>query len=268
MKRIALIALFLGLTWMAFAAQGNTPSAMDDFARRLELAEASRSCKTDSESGKTVCETTLANSVSTGKSKAGDHISLRTYFSTNATEPLITLLEGTIIEVRSRGKNQQSSLLRVRIDKAVRKDRQEFPVEARIVALASPPSVKEGLDLPTIIVDRFPRVPEDDERQPGERKVSDEERRTSPLDSVLDLPSQHRVVCDDKQKKASHQIPCSDLLTARGVYGYKAIELEPAKPDSPAESVLTSKRSNITFKAGTVLVLEIEKLPSAKSGVQ
>jgi len=213
----------------------------------------------------TICETILLQSISTKKSKPGDSLSLKTYLSMNAKDPPVMLLEGTVVEAKSKGAGQRQSFLRVRVDRAVRKDGGEMPIEARIVALASRDSFQEGWNYPVIIADRYPRSPEDDERQPGEIKTSDREPHTSPLDSLSDSPTRFRVVCNDKKKLTPQQQPCSEVLKARGVYGYKKLELEPPKGDSPAESALTSQGDNVTLKAGTILVLEIEKLPTTKS---
>jgi hypothetical protein len=89
--------------------------------------------------------------------------------------------------------------------------------------------------------------------------LSEDQRQTSPLDSVSALPVHYKVVCPKKEKKTS-LAQCKNLLEARGVYGYKTVTLEPADPASPAESVLTSKK-NILFHAGTVLVLEVKDIP-------
>jgi hypothetical protein len=99
--------------------------------------------------------------VDTKKNKAGDPIPVRTYLATCSAEVPITMLDATIEEVQSRVKGR--SLLRIRIDKAVRKDGRELPVEARIVAVISQSSVSERWDFPVIIEDRFPRIPEDDQ---------------------------------------------------------------------------------------------------------
>jgi hypothetical protein len=139
------------------------------------------------------------------------------------------MLDAAIVEVQSRVNDR--SVLRIRIDKALGKDGREVPIEAKIVALASQSSVTEGWRSPFIIADRFPRIPEDDQRLPGERR----------------------------EKKPS-VAPCKNLLEARGVYGYKTVTLGPADPTSPAESVLTSKK-DILFHAGTVLVLEVKNIP-------
>jgi hypothetical protein len=118
----------------------------------------------------------------------------------------------------------------MRIDKAVGKDGGEIPVEARIVALVSKSSGKRRIEewqFPATIVDRFPRTPEDDQRLPGEKKLSEEQAHTSPLDSMPDIPVYYKIVCLDKKKKASAD-PCANLLGARGAYSYKKVALEPA----------------------------------------
>ncbi len=200
-----------------------------------------------------VCEIVLSQSVDAKRAKSGDHIILRTNLVTGPTEEPITILDAAIVEVQSGVKN--GSVLRIRIDKAVRKDGREIPVGARIVALASQSSVTERWQFPGIIVDRFPRIPEDDQRLPGEKKLSEDQAHVSPLDSMPDFPVYSKVVCPNKKKNASAN-QCTNLLEARGVYGYKNVMLEPVNPASPAESMLTSKK-NIAFHAGTVLVVEV-----------
>jgi len=229
-----------------YQSQGN------EVARSLDTS----SCKGDFKSGEMVCETVLPRSVGTKRNQGGDRILMRTNFVTSSGAEPITVLDASIVEVQLGVKGRHA--LRIRIDKAVLKNGQEVPVEAKIVAVASQSSVVEWWGFPAIIADRFSRIPEDDERLPGEKKLSEDQRRTSPLDSIAELPVHYRVVCPKKQQKASVK-PCTNLLEARGVYGYKAVTLEPSDPASPAESVLTSKK-NILFDTGTVLILELKNI--------
>ena len=244
---------------LLFSTISGVPSAQANQAQGDELARLldTSSCRGNFQSGEMVCEFVLPRSVGTKKNKTGDHILIPTDLVTSSTKEPITMLDAAIVEIQSRVNDR--SVLRIRIDKALRKDGREVPVEAKIVALASQSSVTDGWRSPPIIVDRFPRIPEDDQRLPGERKLSEDQRQTSPLDSVSALPVHYKVVCPKKEKKPS-VAPCKNLLEARGVYGYKTVTLEPADPNSPAESVLTSKK-NILFHAGTVLVLEVKNIP-------
>jgi hypothetical protein len=251
MKPIILLVLLSRATSGISCEQVN--QAPDDLARLLDTS----SCAGNFQSGKMVCEIVLRHSVNAKRIKSGDHIILRTNLITSSVEEPITTLDASIVEVQS-GVNG-GSVLRIRIDKAVGKDGREIPVEARIVALVSQSSVSEGSQFPAIIADRFPRTPEDDQRLPGEKKLSEDQPHTSSLDSMPNIPVHYKVVCLDKKKKSSAN-PCTNLLDARGVYGYKKVTLEPADAASPTESVLTSKK-NIQFTAGTVLVLEVKNIP-------
>lgn len=254
MKRpiILLLVVFFGATPEISIGQVNQAQA-DDLSKLLDAS----SCGGNSQSGRKVCEIVLPRSVDAKKNKSGDHIILRTNLIKSSTEEPITMLDAVIVGARSGAHG--GSILRIRINKAVRKDGRDVPVEAKIVALVSQSSVAERWRSPFIIADRFPRIPEDDQRLPGERKLSEDQRQTSPLDSVSALPFHYKVVCSKKEKKASIN-PCTSLLEARGVYGYKTVTLEPADPASPAESVLSSKK-NIVLRAGTVLVLEVKNVP-------
>lgn len=207
--------------------------------------------------GGQVCEAVLPRSLDTKTSKVGDHIVLRTALFTAPAESPITTLDASIIEVRPRVKGS-SSILRIRVNKAVRKDGRELAVEARIVAVISESRVTESWEIPVVSADRFPRIPEDDQRQPGERKLSEDQPHTSPLDSLPDVPVLHRVVCPEKKKKGA--TTCTNLLDARGTYGYKTATLQAANPAAPSESVLSSNK-NMSFRAGTVLVLEVKITP-------
>jgi hypothetical protein len=252
MNPITVLILLFSTISVVPSAQANQAQG-DELARLVDTS----SCRGNSQSGEMVCETVLPRSVGTKKNKAGDHILIPTDLVTSSAEEPITMLDVAIVEVQSRVNDR--SVLRIRIEKALRKDGREVAIEAKIVALASQTSVTEGWRFPSIIVDRFPRIPEDDQRQPGERKLSEDQRQTSPLDSVSALPVHYKVVCHKKEKKTS-AAPCKNLLEARGVYGYTTVTLEPADSASPAESVLTSKK-NFLFHAGTVLVLEVKNLP-------
>lgn len=206
--------------------------------------------------GGQACEAVLLHSLDTKRSKVGDHILLRTGLFTGLAESPITTLDASIVEVRPRLKGS-SSILRVRVNKAVRKDGHQLPVEARIVAVISQARVTESWDFPVIIADRFPRIPEDDQREPGERKLSEDQPHTSSLDSLPRVPVLHRLVCPEKKKKGAR---CTNLLDARGTFGYKSATLQPADPATPTESVLSSKK-DMAFRAGTVLVLEVKSIP-------
>lgn len=138
------------------------------------------------------------------------------------------------------------------------KDRHELPVQVDVIALASQLAVTEQWDVPVIIVDRFPRTPEDEQRLPGERKFSEDQPHTSPLDGIPNGPVLHTIVCDKKVKKAAGNT-CIDLLDAHGVYGYKGVMLEPRDDASSADSVLSSEK-NIRLPAGTVMVLEVKNI--------
>ena len=200
------------------------------------------------------CEAVLPRSLETKGSKVGDHILLRTDLFTGPAESPITTLDASIVEVQPSVKGS-GSILRIRLNKAVRSDGHEPLVEARIVAIISQSTVEERWVFPVIIADRFPRIPEDDQREPGERKLSEYQPHNSPLDSLPDVPVLDRVVCPKKKR-----IGCTNLLDARGTYGFKAAILQPTDPGSPTESVLTSKK-NMSFPAGTVLVLQVKSIP-------
>jgi hypothetical protein len=169
----------------------------------------------------------------------------------------ISMLDATIIEVQPAVRGRRS-VLRLRINSAIDKDRHELPVQVNVIAFASQSAVTERWDVPVIIGDRFPRTPEDDQRLPGERKFSEDERRTSPLDGLPAGPVLQAIVCDKKVKKAAGN-PCIDLLDARGVYGYKGVRLEPLDDASSADSVLSSGK-NIRLPAGTIMVLEVKNV--------
>jgi hypothetical protein len=249
---IVLLALLFGATPEISIGQVNQAQP-DDLSKLLDAS----SCRGNFQSGKKLCETILPRSVDAKRNKSGDRIILRTNLIASLTEEPITTLDAVIVEAQS-GANG-ASILRIRIDRGRRKDGREVPIEARIVLLASQSSVTERWQFPAIIVERFPRIPEDDERLPGEKKLSEDQANTSPLDSTAEIPVPYRVVCPNNKTKASASA-CTNLLEARGVYGYSKLTLEPVGASSPAESVLSSKK-DITLGAGTVLVLEVTNVP-------
>jgi hypothetical protein len=203
-----------------------------------------------------LCESVLPQPLDTKKSKAGDHILLRTTLFTGLTQSPVTTLDTSIVEVRPRV-NGSSAILRIRVNKVVDKEGHEHSVEARIVAVISKARVTESWDMPIIIADRFPRTPADDQREPGERKLSESQPHSSPVDSVPDAPALRRLVCPEKKKNA---VACVNVVDARGTYGYKNATLLPADPAAPTESVLSSKK-NMAFPAGTILVLQVKCIP-------
>ena len=248
MKVTILIVLLLSTATGVTGGQVSQ-GPVGDLVRLLDKT----SCAGNFQSGKALCEIVLPRLVDARKSKPGEHILLRTYLTTSAAESPITTLDATITEVQS-GVNG-NSLIRIRIDKAVREDGREIPVAARIVAIASPSSVIERWQFKGVIEEPFPRNPEDDERLPGEQKLPEDYK--PPPDPVPQNPVRYRrEICRDPAKKNSAS-QCTNSLEARGVYGYKKVTLEPMDPFLRAESALTSKR-NIALRHGTVLVLEME----------
>jgi hypothetical protein len=95
------------------------------------------------------------------------------------------------------------SLIRIRIDKAVREDGRAIPVAARIVAIASPSSVIKRWQFTGVIEEPFPRNPEDDERLPGDQKLPEDYK--PPPDPVPQNPVRYwREICRD---------PCQEKLS-------------------------------------------------------
>lgn len=250
MARLTLLILLFGTTAGFSCGQGNSAQS-----KKLSSLFALPSCKASAQSGTTVCSAVLSSSIDTKKSKVGDHVFIKIPLALDPAE-LITTLDAAIIEVQPAEKGR--SVLRLRIDRALRKDGGELPIQANIVALASRSSVTEGWDYPSIIADRFPPIPEDEQRLPGERKFSEDQRHSSPLDATPDSPVHRMMICNKKTTKASGN-PCVDLLEARGIYGCKGVTLEPGNPASPADSALSSKK-NLRFPADTVVVLEVKNI--------
>jgi hypothetical protein len=247
---VLLVLLFGAMPEISIGQVNQAPA--DDLSKLLDASSSGGNFQ----SGKNVCETVLPRSVDAKRNKSGDHIILRTNLITSPTEEPITTLDALIVGTQSRANG--GSILRIRIDRGLRMDGREVRIEARIVLLASQLSVTERWQFPAIIVDRFPRIPEDDERLPGERKLSEDKAYTSPVDSTAGIPVHYKVVCLNNGAKASANA-CTNLLEARGVYGYSKLTLEPVDASSPAESVLSSKK-NVALRAGTVLDLEVKNV--------
>jgi hypothetical protein len=210
-------------------------------------------CAGSFQSGTMRCAVVLQHGLNAKKSKAGDQIRIRTEAVIDTGEGSIATLDATIVEVQTGAKG--GSVLRIRIAKGRRVNGQEVPLEARIVALVAPRNIAEAWQFPTIIVDRFPRIPQDDERLPGERKRSEDLPQTSPLDSWPETPVRYKTACS-KPQETGLASGCTSLLEAKGVYGYKATTIEPSDPVTPADSVFASKK-DMRFSAGTILVLEM-----------
>jgi hypothetical protein len=248
--RLTLLILLLGSTGGLSRAQANSAQTSE-----LSGLSALANCRDNVQPGTMVCSAVLPASVDTKKSKVGDHVLIKVSLATAPAEQLITTLDAAIIEVHPAAKGR--SMLRLRIDRAVSKDGRELPVQVNVLALASQSSVTERWDYPGIVIaDRFPPIPEDEQRLPGERKFSADQRHSSPLDATPDMPVHRTMICNKKAKKGSGN-PCVDLLEARGIYGYKGVMLEPGDAASPADSVLSSTK-NIRLRADTVMVLEVK----------
>jgi hypothetical protein len=255
MKRkwgISILVLFLGPISVGLGGQAKQgPVEILD-----GLSEISN-CGGKLAAGGVTCVSGLRQALNAKKIKTGDHFTISTFLITNRGEAPITGLEATIVAVQSGAKSQTE--VKIRIDKAVRKDGGAVPIEGRIVAIVSESSISEGWQYPLVIADRYPRIPEDDVRKPGERKYSEDERHSSPLDSTPNVPVYYRKVCSEKRQHGSMNV-CPDILEALGVYGYKGLVLGPVNAALPAESVLTSEK-NIRLSKGTVLVIEVKNLP-------
>ena len=242
MRWLALLILLLGTTGGFSRGQGNLFGVP--------------SCKDNVQAGTTLCSAVLPSSIDTKKSKVGEHVFIKVALAAGPAEQPITTLDAAIIEVQPAEKGR--SVLRLRIDRALCKDGRELPIQANILALALRASVTEGWDYPGVIADRFPPIPEDEQRLPGERKFSEEQRHSSPLDATPGLPVHRTMICNKEIKKAAGS-QCVDLLGARGIYGYKGVTLEPGNPASTADSVLSSNK-NLRFPADTVMVLEVRNI--------
>lgn len=257
-KPLAVLILVLGAASSMSRGQANTAPTNDPTSLLSPLL-----CKDNAQSGDVVCKAVLPRSVDTKKSKVGDHIPTRVALAAGPGEQSIAMLDAAITYVQPAVKGSRSTL-RIRIDKALNKDGHELPVQINIVALASQSTVTEQWEVPLIIADRFPRIPEDEQRLPGEKKLSEDQLHTSPLDATPDVPVLHTVICDKKALKGPRNA-CVDLLEARGIYGYKDVKLEPRDATSNEDSVLTSSK-NIRLSAGTFMVLEVKKVqPPRKS---
>jgi hypothetical protein len=184
------------------------------------------------------------------RNRAGDYISLNTYSAPQG----LTRLEATIVEVQTGVKGRSS--LRIQIGKGEALDGHELSVEARIVAVVSPSKVAERWETSPIVIDRFPRAPESDQRQPGERTLSEDPPHVSPVDSLSNFPVLQPIVCSEKVKQPATNT-CTDLRAARGSFGFHALQLEAGS--TPAESILSSKKE-MSFHAGTLLVLELNSI--------
>jgi hypothetical protein len=248
MKLIGLIVIAFGACACITDGQMRQPSA-----DQLSLWKESQRCTGSFQSETLRCEAVLPDGLNAKKNKAGDHVLIRIAAVIDPAKLPITAVDATIIEVQPEVNGR--SVLRIRIDKGIQADGRELPLEARILAVAAPSNIAEGWRFPMIIVDRFPRIPEDDERLPGERKLSKDVQQASPLDSLPETPVYYKAICS-KPEKSALAGNCTNLLDAKGVYGRKGMLIEPTDPLTPADSFLTSKKS-IRLDAGTVLVLEI-----------
>ena len=249
MTRLTLLLLLSGTTTGLSYGQARFDQA-EEFGSFFELPK----CKANLHSATTVCSALLPATVDTKRSKVGEHLFLKVDLAPGRGGRLTTTLDAAIMSVQPAMKGR--SQLRLRIDSAFGEDGRQFPVQANVLAMVSRSGVAEWWDYPLIIADRFPRIPEDDERLPGERKFSEDHRHTSPLDAMPDLPVHRIMICDRNAKKRAGN-PCLDLLEARGIYGYKGVMLEPVDAASPSESVFSSKK-NLRLLVGTVLVLEVK----------
>jgi len=257
-KPLTLLILLLGTPGISSRVQAHSAQAEDPSTPFISFH-----CRDHVEVGATICKAVLPAFLDTKKSKAGDHVFIKGALTVGPGEQPIAMLDATIIEVQPAVKGHRS-VLRLRINSAIGKDRHELPVQVNVIALAAQSAVTEQWGIPAIIVDRFPRTPEDEERLPGERKYSEDQRHTTALDGIPNGPVLHTIVCDKKMKKAAGNT-CVDQLDAHGVYGYKGVVLEPRDDVSPADSVLSSEK-NIRLPAGTVMVLEVKNIQAPRKG--
>jgi hypothetical protein len=198
--------------------------------------------------GGQVYKAVLSQPLKTRGGKTGDHVLLTTVLLKGPTDSPIGQLDASIAEVHPRAKGRDS-VLKININRSLPGKSSQRMIEARVVAVIAQSMVKEWWGWPGAIADRYSHIPDDDRREPGEIKISEYERHTSPLDFQPDVPVLHTAVCLDRKNKG-----CTDLTDARGIYGFKGTTLLPI----PTESVLSSKK-NISFPAGTMLVLSIPK---------
>jgi hypothetical protein len=201
--------------------------------------------------GKTMCEAVLCVPMATKTNKVGDHIFLRTHLVSDSPEKPVTVVEGAIVEVHTGVSGHR--ILRIQIGTGINEDGHEFSITARIVAVVSPSNVSQLWVPPMIWVDSFPASPEGDQRQPGERTLSEDPHHLSSVDSLSNFPISRTVVCSEKANQPSPR-KCTDLLAARGSFGFHAVSLETGT--APIDSILRSKKE-MSFPPGTLLVLEM-----------
>jgi hypothetical protein len=248
-SRFIFLFLLLGATCSITSAQTPNPKAEDKLGLLAPLT-----CKDAVPAEVTLCAAVLPLSVNAKNSKTGDAVLIKLGTMAGVGEQLVAQLDASVVEARPAA-NGLRSVLRIRIQKVLDKQGHQIPVQARIVAVVSPSAITQRWAPPPYIAERFPHSPSDEERLPGERKYSEEERHTSPLDSSPDFPVPSIQICHQKD-------PCVDLPEAKGIYGYEGVTLEPPDAASPVDSVFNANKT-IKLFAGTYLVLEWKKLANS-----
>lgn len=198
----------------------------------------------------------LSVPMATKTNKTGDHIFLRTNLLSDGEEKPITVVEAALVESQTGVRNR---ILRIQIGRGVDEDDHEFALTARIVAVVSPSNVTQRSEPPIIWMDHFPVSSSGDERQPGERTLSEDPHHVSLLDSLSNFPSSHTVACSKKVANVKQPATdkCMDLLSARGSFGFQGVRVEAGAV--PTDSVLRSKKE-MSFPPGTLLVLELSSI--------
>ena len=192
----------------------------------------------------------LDSSLDSKKLKAGDAVVAR---STEALKvqgqtllPSGTKLVGHIVEARARSKGDEDSRIAIQFDKAVLKNKDEFPIALIIRAMANEPR----------------RRPDDS--GPGSDPLADPRIgvTTSPMAGARSAPPSSTAApgngTDAGDASGGFSTDGKLTPTSRGVYGIKSMKLAVDAAKTPPMSVVVSTEKSVHLDSGTRLLLFTE----------
>lgn len=193
----------------------------------------------------------LLNSIESKKATVGDEFILRTVSDVSVDRVVViprdSNLVGHITEVVSKAKNGPQSAMAVVIDRAVKQDGKEIPLQAIIAAVAAPQDNSLSSD-PT-----YGMMHSNEPKMVGARPSST--ASSGELSSSSKAASTAAV--GTAELKGRMDEPFSLNQDSQGAIGYDGLSLSWGLASPPPFTIFTSKSKNLRLEAGTQMLLRM-----------
>ena len=198
----------------------------------------------------------LTSSLESRSATAGQEFTLKTISDVTVDGELIiprgSRVLGHVTEAVTKGKDQSQSELSLVIEKAVRPNGSEVPLQGIIAALAAPPQNNSLSDDPTY---GMLHSNEPTQRISGSTAVGSSSGSSTTLPAASKADST-AAVATANLKGAMDQPTVLDAHS-QGVYGYEGFSIAWQLITPPPTTVISSKGKNVKLKSGTQMLLRM-----------